>query len=111
MRRYKGRASTKVMVRDFPHVVEIPAPIGGLGKQIDAMHAFHGQRGTQARLAPRRRDDERQFVVGYARGDQGGRAKNRAATRPRPAAAQDGTTTCAVRVQSGVRSTKYSPAL
>jgi hypothetical protein len=62
MRRYKGRASTKVMVRDFPHVVEIPAPIGGLGKQIDAMHAFHGQRGTQARLAPRRRDDERDYL-------------------------------------------------
>jgi hypothetical protein len=62
MRRYKGRASTKVMVRVFPHVVEIPAPIGGLGKQIDAMHAFHGQRGTQARLAPRRRDDERDYL-------------------------------------------------
>ena len=57
MRRYKGRPSAKIMARDFPHVVEIAVPPGGLGKRL-LMHEFHRQHGIQARLAPRRRDDE-----------------------------------------------------
>ena len=31
--RYKGRMSPKTIERDFPHVVEIAVPPGGLGAQ------------------------------------------------------------------------------
>lgn len=37
MTRYKGRTSIKAVQRDFPHMVEIAIPLGGLGKQLDEM--------------------------------------------------------------------------
>jgi hypothetical protein len=43
-RRYKGRPSGKTIARDFPFIVEIAVPPGGLGKRLNAMHAFHNQR-------------------------------------------------------------------
>jgi hypothetical protein len=47
-RRYKGRPSGKTIARDFPFVVEIAVPPDGLGRRLNAMHAFHNQRGLQA---------------------------------------------------------------
>ena len=62
MARYKGRKSANNIARDFPHVVEIVVPPGGLGKQLNAMYAFHKQRGIQVTHLPRRRDDERDYL-------------------------------------------------
>jgi hypothetical protein len=42
MTRYKGRQSAKAIERDFPHIVEMVVPEGGLGKRLDAMYDFHG---------------------------------------------------------------------
>ena len=55
MTRYKGRPSAQSIARDFPHVVEIAMPAGGLGKRLDAMHEFHARRGIRARNGPHRR--------------------------------------------------------
>jgi hypothetical protein len=58
MTRYKGRTSQKAIERNFPYVVEIVVPPGGLGGQLDAMHYFHHARDVQACLGLGRRDDE-----------------------------------------------------
>ena len=50
MTRYKGRMSPKAIEREFPHVVEIAVPPGGLGAQLDAMHYFRRARGIEACL-------------------------------------------------------------
>ena len=55
--RYKGRMSPKTIERDFPHVVEIAVPPGGLGAQLDAMHYFHEARGIKACLGRGRYED------------------------------------------------------
>ena len=44
MARYKGRLRSKTFKRAFPHLVEVAVPRGGLGKRLDAMHAFHAER-------------------------------------------------------------------
>ena len=40
MPRDKGRTSHKLAERDFPHIVEIVVPLGGLGKTLDAIYGF-----------------------------------------------------------------------
>ena len=40
MTRYKGRASSKAIEREFPHIVEMIVPEGGFGKILDAMSTF-----------------------------------------------------------------------
>ena len=52
-RRYKGRPSGKTIARDLPFIVEIAMPAGGLGKRLNAMHAFHNQRGIHVADIPR----------------------------------------------------------
>ena len=44
--------------RDFPHMVEFTVPPGGLGRRLDAMYAFHAERGIQPRHGRGRRDAE-----------------------------------------------------
>ena len=56
-RRYKGRPSGKTIARDFPFIVEIAVPPGGLGKRLNEMHSFHSQRGIQVVHLRHRRDD------------------------------------------------------
>ncbi len=58
MARYKGRSSPKSIERDFPHMVEIIVPLGGLGKRLDAMHAFHTERGIKSHHGRGRRDSD-----------------------------------------------------
>jgi len=65
MTRYKGRMSQKAIEREFPHVVEIAVPLGGLGAQLDAMHHFHRARGIQACLGLGRRDGGRDYLRWY----------------------------------------------
>ena len=61
MSRYKGRASTKSIERNFPHVVEIAVPDGGLGMMLDAMHDFHTRHSIQAHTR-RRHEDGRDYI-------------------------------------------------
>ena len=51
-----------VIERDFPHVVEIAVPLGGLGKTLDAMHEFHTQYRIHAHTQSRRSEDGRDFI-------------------------------------------------
>ena len=37
-------------------MVEITVPLGGLGRRLDAMHAFHAERGIRSQNGRRRRD-------------------------------------------------------
>ena len=39
-------------------MVEIIVPLGGLGKLLDAMHAFHAERGIRSQNGRSRRDEE-----------------------------------------------------
>ena len=65
MSRYKGRPSHKTIARDFPHIVEIAVPAGGLGKRLDAMHAFHAERGISACLGRGRHEDSQDYLRWY----------------------------------------------
>jgi hypothetical protein len=55
--RYKGRASSKSIERDFPHIVEMIVPEGGFGKTLDAMCDFHARHGIRAINSTGRRDE------------------------------------------------------
>jgi hypothetical protein len=59
---YKGRPSAKTIAREFPFVVEIMVPEGGLGRRLEDMHAFHRQRGLTDHHIPRRRDGEHDYI-------------------------------------------------
>ena len=61
--RNKGRPSGKTIARDFPFIVEIAVPPGGLGKRLNAMHAFHNQRLIQVAHLPHRHEDDRDYLL------------------------------------------------
>ena len=42
----------KTIAHDFPFVVKIMLPPGGLGKRLNAMHDFHHDRGIQLAALP-----------------------------------------------------------
>jgi hypothetical protein len=65
MARYKGRMSPKAIEREFSYVVEITVPAGGFGKRLEAMHAFHAERGIKACLGRGRREDSRGYLRWY----------------------------------------------
>jgi hypothetical protein len=65
MARYKGRVSPKTIGRDFPHIVEIAVPLGGLGAQLDAMHYFHEARGIKACLGRGRHEENLDYLRWY----------------------------------------------
>ena len=58
MARYKGRPTAKSIERQFPHMVEVVIPPGGLGRRLDDMYAFHAEHGIQPRHGRGRRDAE-----------------------------------------------------
>ena len=62
MARYKGRPSSQTIAREFPHVVEIAIPLGGLGKMLDAMYEFHIQYRIHAHARSRRSEDGREYI-------------------------------------------------
>jgi hypothetical protein len=62
MIRYKGRTGQKVIEREFPYVVEVAVPAGGLDKRFDAMHSFHAARGVQACIGLGRREGTRDHL-------------------------------------------------
>ena len=57
MSRYKGRTSAKAIEKDFPHIVEMIVPLGGLGKKLDDMYEWHRAKGIQDRRGRGRRDE------------------------------------------------------
>jgi hypothetical protein len=57
MPRHKGRTSRKSVERDFPHIVEIAVPLGGLGKTVDAIYDFHSLHDIRAKHGRTRRDE------------------------------------------------------
>ena len=65
MTRYKGRPSAKAFKREFPHIVEVAVPRGGLGRQLDAMHTFHAERGIKACLGRGCREENRDYLRWY----------------------------------------------
>ena len=65
MTRYKGRMSQKAIELEFPHVLKIAVPPGGLGAQLDAMHYSYGARGIEACLGLGRRDKGRDYLRWY----------------------------------------------
>jgi hypothetical protein len=58
MRRYKGRASFKIIERDFPHIVEMLVPLGGFGEHVRLAPA----RGMEDRHGRGRRVEGRDIV-------------------------------------------------
>jgi hypothetical protein len=62
MGRYKGQPSAKETAREFPFVVEIMTPEGGLGRRLDDMHQFHRHRRITDNRIPRRRDEEHDYI-------------------------------------------------
>jgi hypothetical protein len=69
MTRYKGRQSAKAIERDFPHIVEMVVPEGGLGKRLDAMYDFHARHGVRARLGLGRRNENGRDIIRWCFAD------------------------------------------
>ena len=69
MGRYKSRASIKTIERDYPHVVEILVPEGGLGKQLDAMHEWHRARNIPVMHGRGRRDENNRDYIRWCFAD------------------------------------------
>lgn len=62
MARYKGRSGSEAVERDYPHVVEIVVPLGGLGKRLDAMYDWHRAHGIEIHRGRGRREEPRDII-------------------------------------------------
>ena len=67
--RYKGRQSAKAF-EDFPHVVDIVIPSGGLGPQLNAMYAFHARHGIEPKRGQWRSADGGGSVIRWCFAEQ-----------------------------------------
>jgi hypothetical protein len=47
---------------DLPHIVELALPGGGFGRTLDAIHAFHRERGIESYGGRRQRRNDKDFV-------------------------------------------------
>ena len=65
MSRYKGRSNTRIVERDFPHIV----PPAGFGKQLDRMYDWHRERGIEVHRDRGRRDDEGRDITRWCFAD------------------------------------------
>jgi hypothetical protein len=70
MSRYKGRATLKTIERDYPHVVEILVPEGGLGKQLNAMHDWDRARNIPVMRGRGRRDENNREYIRWCFADK-----------------------------------------
>jgi hypothetical protein len=57
MSRRKGEHIARMNQRDFPHIVELPLPPGGVGHWDGAVATFHDERKIPMRFGRSRRDD------------------------------------------------------
>jgi len=62
MARYKGRTSAKNIESDFPHIVEIAVPLGGLGQQLNQMYGWHRERSVEVHRSSGRREEGCDFI-------------------------------------------------
>ena len=62
MIRRKGEITARMNERDFPHIVELALPSGGLGKTLDEMQTFHRLRGIASARGCGQRRDEQEYV-------------------------------------------------
>jgi hypothetical protein len=62
MARYKGRARPAANERDFPNIVEIVVPLGGLGRRLDAMHEWHAARALSVRHGRSRHEGDGDII-------------------------------------------------
>jgi len=62
MTRDKGIPNHRTTARNFPFVVEINVPEGGLGNRLDAMHEFHAEHGIKPVSRPGRRQGARDVI-------------------------------------------------
>lgn len=62
MARYKGRPSSKAVERDYPHIVEMPVPPMGFGRDLAAMHCWHSVRGLVPRNGQGKRVEDTDIV-------------------------------------------------
>jgi hypothetical protein len=58
-----SRYSFKAIEREFPHHVDMQVPLGGLGKKLDTMYAWHKMRGIQAMHGRGRRTDNGRDII------------------------------------------------
>jgi len=70
MTRYKGRTSARAIEKDFPQIVEMIVPLGGLGKKLDDMYEWHRARGIQDHRGRTRRDEDGRDYVRWCFGDR-----------------------------------------
>jgi hypothetical protein len=69
MSRYKGRQSAKSVEQDFPHFVDIPVLIGGLGNRLNAMYDFHARHRIAAKRGHGQRDEDGRSVIRWCFAD------------------------------------------
>ena len=69
MTRYKGRATTKSVDRDFPHFVDMFVPEGGLGKRLDTITSGTERAALRAIHGRGRRTDEGRYCVRWCFAD------------------------------------------
>jgi hypothetical protein len=62
MTRDKGRPDYRTTGHNFPFVVEINVPEGGLGNRLNAMHEFHAKHGIKPVSRPGRRQGGRRVI-------------------------------------------------
>lgn len=62
MGRRKGERTAWANERDYPHMVEMPVPAGGLGAKLDPIHGFHRDRGLIPYPGRWQRREDQDFV-------------------------------------------------
>lgn len=62
MTRRKGERTVRANEREFPHIVEMSLPEGGLGRTLDLIYDFHQERRIEVRRGGFRRRNDRDFV-------------------------------------------------
>ena len=62
MSRYKGRQSAASNERNYPHIVELPVPEGGLGTTLDLIAIFHANLGIEEHHGTGRYQEPRHYV-------------------------------------------------
>lgn len=62
MTRRKGERTAHNNERVCPFKVELQMPLGGLGKTLDMIHAFHCERGLDIRRGRGQRRDDQDYV-------------------------------------------------
>jgi hypothetical protein len=62
MARYKGQQNSTAVERNYPHIVEMVVPLGGLGKRLDAIYDFHAHHGIKLQHGRGRREGGRNII-------------------------------------------------